>query len=184
MKTERRCRSVNRPVVAAVLAFVVSIAGCGNPPDDQRQAAEWVLSTGGKVRVNCDGQQSLATSDSDLPAGPFVIESIAWDIYPGDENTQVNDGELLRLAKLTELRELDLWAARVTDKGVDALLPLQELRRLQLSQTQITDAGLERLQRLTKLTELGLVGTRVTMAGIRRFQRQVPKCKVINQAEP
>ena len=119
---------------------IVTLAGCSNPPDDQRLAAEWVISTGGKVGVNSQGQQSVATRNRDLPKGPFVIESIAWEIYPGDENSRVTDEDLLRLSKLTELRDLDLWAVRVTDKGIDALL----LAATPSSLKRLLDATLER----------------------------------------
>lgn len=140
-----------------------------------------MLATGGRVGIVSEGQQQQVDATGSLPSGQFVVQSIEWDIYPGDQNTHVADADLSRLASLAELQQLDLWSAQITDQGLVALLPLKKLRRLQLSQTRVTDAGLSTLSALPNLTELGLVGTQVTSDGVRRFQRAHPDCKVIVQ---
>lgn len=141
--------------------------------------ADWVLSTGGSVVVNVDGQSQSIEQEGELPDQPFKLNAVAWDIYPGDRNSQVTDAELQRLTQLTDLRQLDLWAADVTDAGVRSLSAIGSLERLQLSGTRITDASFESLDKLANLRELGLIDVNVSPAAIKRFSQRHPKCNVI-----
>jgi hypothetical protein len=168
-----------RATSGAIALSLFSVWGCTPHSDANRTAAEWVLAAGGKLTVTCNGERFDVDRIGQLPSAPFLVQSIAWDIYPGDRNTQVTDNDLSHLSDLTELRELDLWAADVSDAGIAALMPLINLQRLQLSQTKITDQGLQQLEAMSQLKELGLVGTQVSPGAVRRFRRQRPQCKLI-----
>ncbi len=76
-------------------------------------------------------------------------------------------GEVLRLiGQLSDLRELGLNGAGVTDVDLAHLRSLSKLDKLHLGGTAISDAGLEHLQGLASLRELRIPFTRVTGVGL------------------
>ena len=66
------------------------------------------------------------------------------------------------LARLSQLRCVDLSDTLVTDAGLAQLRHLPDLRGLCLNRTAVTDAGLAKLGCLTHLRDLCLVGTNIT----------------------
>ncbi len=107
---------------------------------------------------------------------------------------KVDNGLLIHIGVLKELRRLDLSNADIDDAGVRhiAHLPLQELWLqstditdasaatlskikslyfLQLNATSLSDAFLENLQPLPELKDLGMRGTLVTNAGMKYLSR-------------
>ena len=66
----------------------------------------------------------------------------------------------------------------LTDDVSKELTRLSQLRNLSLEQAALTDAGLARLKALPGLEELNLKGTKVTAVGIADFQRTLPGVKV------
>jgi hypothetical protein len=164
----------------AVVALLSSLAGCSAPEQDaNRVAAEWVLESGGQVQIAFAGNEVDVRDASDLPAEAFLVRAIAWETYPGDRNPHVTDADLPRIAELTDLRVLDLWATDVTDYGLAHLARLRSLERLQLNETRVTDRGLEHLRGLGNLKQLGLIGTAVTPEGVRRLMRDLRECRVL-----
>lgn len=111
---------------------------------------------------------------------------------------QVTDLGLTKLAKLKNLRRLNLSGARLTPAGLKVLqgLPLERLSlwncaalddsaaevlgsiptlaNLDLSYTAIGDAGLERLAQLPNLKQLYLTETKVTPEAVQAFRRDNP----------
>jgi len=107
---------------------------------------------------------------------------------------QLTDDEV---AKLPELRTLDLARSRVTDKGLAQLRHLDNLRNLNLSSTrvdgsglasfgkaqwlrvlilrntQVSDSALAHLENLQRLEILDLSGTRVTSGAIEHLQEML-----------
>ena len=73
------------------------------------------------------------------------------------EPIRVSDDGLKKLAPLSQLRVLNLYANNISDKGLAHLQHLRELRQLDLSLTAITDAGLAQLSKLAGLTHLDLL---------------------------
>ena len=71
-----------------------------------------------------------------------------------------------RIAKLTDLRVLNLVNTQITDEGVKYIGTLQKLRKLELGRNNITDAGVEHLVGLTNLESLSLANTRVADVGL------------------
>jgi internalin A len=111
---------------------------------------------------------------------------------------QLTDLGIVKLAKLTKLRRLDISGARITPAGLKALtsLPLERLSLwncsglddsaapeyaalpklsiLDLSYTSASDATLKSLAALPNLKFLYLTDTKVTPAGVEAFRKQRP----------
>ena len=77
-----------------------------------------------------------------------------------------DDGLLPCLADLSNLIDLDLSRAPITDCGMIHVGKMTLLRRLDLSRTRISDSGLKQVEPLRNLEALDLSGTRITDAGI------------------
>jgi len=129
-------------------------------PDPDRKAAEWVLSIGGKVRVN-GLTGPLIVTVKDLPAGPFQVFGVCLD-----HNSKVTPAGLASLKGLSNLAHLDLYETLVTDAGLAHLKELTSLGFLGLRGSRVTDAGLVNLKGLSNLTYLDLDGNSVTNTGL------------------
>jgi hypothetical protein len=115
-------------------------------------------------------------------------------LRPTDEKRVLNDAGIVHLAKLKDLRKLDLFFTRITDAGLIHLAKLTNLSELHiipelLSRTEfeqamsngsasftlfhirVTDAGIAHLSTLTNLTTLDLRGTHVSDAGLAHLSR-------------
>jgi Leucine-rich repeat (LRR) protein len=85
---------------------------------------------------------------------------------------------LQELAKRTELTDLSLAGAGVSDLTVANLAGLKGLKRLSLANTGLSDAGLKHLEGLAALEHLDLSGTKVTADGVAALKQALPKCEV------
>ncbi len=92
--------------------------------------------------------------------------AFVYSLGIGDSNA--TDAELVHLTGLTQLKNLSLRKAQITDAGLTRLkgLGLTQLIMLHLDNTPITDAGLVHLTGLTQLRHLGLNNTQITDAGL------------------
>jgi Leucine-rich repeat (LRR) protein len=86
---------------------------------------------------------------------------------------------LQTLAKQTDLAELSLAGAGISDLNVTYLAGLKGLKRLSLANTALSNAGLKPLEALVALEHLDLQGTRVTDAGVAELQKHLPKCHIL-----
>lgn len=84
-----------------------------------------------------------------------------------DAHGQMTDEMLERLSHLEHVVSLKLSNSKaLTDDGIRHLARMPQLRELDLGQTGVTDRGLEVLRHLPNLESLSLVLTRVTDTGI------------------
>jgi ankyrin repeat protein len=84
-----------------------------------------------------------------------------------DAHGQMTDAVLERISALPHLTSLRLGGSKaLTDAGVRHLARMAQLRHLDLSGTQVTDAGLRALRELADLEHVSLAWTHVTDAGI------------------
>jgi Leucine-rich repeat (LRR) protein len=79
---------------------------------------------------------------------------------------KITDAGLIRLKRMTSLKQLFLDDSQITDAGLTHLKTLTDLEELGLANTQVGDAGLAHLKGLNKLNTLDLRGTQVTSAGL------------------
>jgi len=86
-------------------------------------------------------------------------------------NTQISDEGLKHIAKLPNLRKLELGRNGVTDAGMAHVAGLKQLEHLQLSNTRVADKGLMKLSEMPGLTFLDIRRSRVTPAGRDKFEK-------------
>ncbi len=136
-------------------------------PRNDRAAAEWVIRSGGNLRIA--GHPGIVRDAADLPPGDITV--VAVDLM----GTNIDPKDLKRLSDLSELRELLLPAPSFNpgagskldaNDELAALANLHNLEKLWLSlhfltEIHVEDKGLAHLKDLTQLRELRLVQTRV-----------------------
>jgi serine/threonine protein kinase len=151
-------------------------------PDPDRRAAEYVLSLGGKVRINdlesrgwwsgrsgLSGWSDGAVSDArELPRGPFQLTDI--DLHG---NRRVTDESLALFRHTRNLRVVRMtFTSGLTDAGLAHFRNNQRLAVLDLWETKVSAAGLELFKKHAALRDLRLGGTSLTdeeMAFFRDF---------------
>jgi len=128
----------------------------------ERKAAEYVLSIGGRVKVN--DQETAIRALNKLPTDPFCLTAVELA-----SNEQVTD-EGLAVVEKCKLTSLDLTDTRVTDAGLVFFKDCPNLMILRLSGTQVSDGGLATFKDCKKLEELGLLNTQIGDAGVAHFK--------------
>jgi formylglycine-generating enzyme required for sulfatase activity len=108
--------------------------------DPDRRAAEYVLSNGGTVKVNEQGQEIKAAAG--LPREQFRLTHV-WL----SENRRSNDADMANLGGCKNLREIFLGNTNVGDAGLGPLAGLDKLTKLNLTKTKVTAKGVEGLAR-------------------------------------
>jgi len=81
-------------------------------------------------------------------------------------NTNIEDPDLIQIAGLSQLTELDLSETKITGGGLSHLRDLTNLESLTLEKIPVHDSDLKSLQTLTSLQSLNLSDTKVTGTGI------------------
>lgn len=159
---------------ACLLGLFMLLCGCGGggtSGPQSREAAEWVISRGGKLKLA--GRDVLVTQTAALPEeGELRIERIDLN------QTDVRDPGLEKLSQLTRLDYLGLHSTQVTDRGLEHLAGLTTLKQLELSNTQITDKGIEKLFGLQNLEKLYLYNTAITDDGVERLKAHLPNITI------
>ena len=117
------------------------------------------------------GQSGLAADEKPLITNPIVEKAIRKELNkPTGELAEAD------LAKVTLLSLDD--GPKITDADLKELAKLQQLKVLNLGDTEITDAGLKEVAKLQQLTYLNLESTKVTKAGVAELQKALPKCNI------
>ncbi|MCE9568181.1 MAG: leucine-rich repeat protein, partial [Planctomycetes bacterium] len=132
--------------------------------DQDCEAAVWVLSLGGLVRV--DDKPALLKAAADLPPQPFRLTHVELR-----ENKFLTDAGLLNLKNCRSLTSLWLSDTLVTDAGLAAFKDWKTLEWLVLGGCKnVTDQGLTNFKDCKNLTDLWLNETQVTNAGLASFK--------------
>jgi Leucine-rich repeat (LRR) protein len=97
-------------------------------------------------------------------------------------NYWVTDAGLEHLANLTQLKSLEIYPSKITDKGVEKLAHLR-LQNLHLDGSRITDESLRGLEQMP-LFFLWVRNTWVTNEGIQRLRKKIPVAEVLPPALP
>lgn len=98
--------------------------------------------------------------------------------------TKVGDATLELIARMPQLRKLDLRATLVTDAGARWLAAAPRLRELVAAQTSLGDAALAELGKSTSLERLVLWNSAATEAGITALQAARPALAIESGALP
>ena len=79
----------------------------------------------------------------------------------------LNETGTIHLAKLINLKRLNLCATGLTDNALGQLTSLKNLEDLDLTETEITDNGLKYLKGMTKMKKLNLMHVQITGDGLK-----------------
>ena len=133
-------------------------------PKNDRAVAAWILSLGGTVGIRMNGHARDVAGGGSLPGQDFVLEKIFLAERP------LTVGDLARLEKLANLKQLELRYCAVGNEGAAQIGKLSNLSHLVLWRAGLTDAGLVHLAGLGRLNLLCLfANTSVTDAGLPQF---------------
>ncbi len=114
------------------------------------------------------GDKELALLD---PIAPLVV----WvDLA----RSQITDGGIATLSKMTALERLHLENTKVTDAGIAKLGALATLEYLNLYGTKTTDAGIAKLEGAKALRKLYVWQTGVTQNGAKALEGKISGLKV------
>ena len=135
----------SRPfALLSTTCLIVAFNLLGQPSTEAAEnanAAQWVLDLGGRIETNRDGEVVIA----DL------------------QRTFVVDEHLDQLLALPALREIHLGYTKITDLGLERLIPLENVKVLNLRYAEnITDLGIAHLKHWRSLEQLDACGTKVT----------------------
>ncbi|HUG71110.1 MAG TPA: protein kinase [Pirellulaceae bacterium] len=148
---------------AARVAAMEPAPSTTSEPD--RRAAEWVLSIGGSISIQENGQGRPIGAVGDLPRGVFELSIVNLA-----NNQKVSDAGLAHFRGCKNLVELDLRQTQVTDAGLAHVKECKQITSLDLGGTQVSDAGLAHFQGCKNLTYLYLDNKKVSDAGLAHFK--------------
>ncbi|MCY2967131.1 MAG: hypothetical protein NT069_26420 [Planctomycetota bacterium] len=143
-----------------LMVVILGFVPAAKAMDDHAAAIAAITKLGGKVWYDDDRREKVR------------IVSL--------RHCNVTDGDLIHLAKLTDLGSLDLSSTRITDAGLEHLKGLTKLESLAFHNTDVGDVGLELLTDMPKLSFLMLKCTYVTDAGVEKLKRALPACETIS----
>ena len=117
------------------------------------------------VLLVCAGCLSAADPSAWITdaGGVLTREEHGRGLFVDLRGSWVTDSDLTELAKLPDLRRLDLSLTRITDHGMKGLTPVPSLTDLDLSFAEsITDGGLSAIKNWKHLKRLSVRGTKIT----------------------
>jgi len=158
---------LTRCVAVLLRGFLaLGVAGAALPASD---STGWISELGGKVKRD--------------PAGDVVAVDL--------RGTWVYDSQLIELARMPRLEQLDLshtrisdegmlylktapaitdlslfYTEQVTDQGIHAIRDWKHLKRLNVRGTRVSDGALEVISHLTQLEALDIANTQITDNGL------------------
>lgn len=107
---------------------------------------------------------SLVPLQNDLSSLRKLWPDGVWRLHAS--GVRITDDQLVHVAGLTGLEDLDLSDTAITDNGLELLTGLTKLNDLGLRATAITDAGLRHIGRITSIEALTLSNTAITDEGL------------------
>jgi internalin A len=96
--------------------------------------------------------------------------------------TIVSDDGIQAVGTLVQLESLAIRESEITG-NLSAIARLRQLRYLDLSKSNIDDTGLRKLESISTLRVLRLNGTPISSAGVARLRRALPTCEVSSDYE-
>lgn len=163
--------------------------------EEERKAAEYVLSIGGGVRVNY-GKGDIKDKKG-LPERLFRLTGCNLAFTKATDEglvnfkecksltlldlsgTHVGDAGLANFKDCNKFTTLVLSGTQVTDAGLTHFKDCARLTRLSLANTQVSNERLQQIKQFTELKELDLMKTKVTPKGVADLAKALPKCKIV-----
>jgi serine/threonine protein kinase len=143
-------------------------------------AASWVISVGGLLRVEKNGAETFVDRESEIPPGRFRVLDVT--LNTGPKAAAIKDADFTRFAGLPELRTFRLYGIKVTDDAFEFLSATPDLQDLGIADAPVTDAVLAHIAPLGKLTSLQIQGSsQFTGAGLEKLA-SLPVLKLVTFA--
>lgn len=153
----------------------------------QREAVKRLIELDGNPLYDWDVEANGRLVLNPQPPGPALFRSVLGNdffdsvysvdffspfppIYTRAELRSGMGSRMVCLARLSQLRELELEGYPVDDAELASIKGLGQLRKLRLGSTELTDAGLEHLKGLSQLSELRLDFTSITNKGLEHLK--------------
>jgi Leucine-rich repeat (LRR) protein len=148
--------------------FSIALFG-GSFPAGAAESLRWIEDAGGSVTSDAQGRivavdlRASWVTDSDLASLAKLSNLRRLDL----SQTRITDHGLRQLKNAPAIEELDLrYAESITGEGISALKNWKHLKKLDLEGTKITDDTLQHLSGLSSLEALNIGYALVTDAGI------------------
>jgi hypothetical protein len=143
---------------------------------EHREAVDRFKTMGGQVMVDSQGEvyavKLSGTRVTDKQLEPLARMKNLRLLNLDD--TGITDAGLVHVKDLVGLKVLTLCRTRISDSGLVHLANLKELERLRLNDTDTSDAGLEHLKSLKSLKKFQVPRTRITPNGIANLKKEIP----------
>lgn len=148
----------------------------------QEAQAENLVTQFGAIAYHGDHGEVISVDCSNQPINNWMLSVLPrfrhLEILDLWNANGFDDAGLAHLAKLKNLRELNLVNTPITDAGVAHLARLSRLEVLTLSGTEITDDALRQIRHLKNLRTLILEDTEITDSGL-AFLAGLPRLEVV-----
>lgn len=120
---------------------------------DERAIAKAIFAKRGAVRISIDGvnSQKKYTSEKQLPGKPFKIWTVSYE-----QVSNLNSGDAKLLRNLSNLTDISFLATNADDDIADVVSGFSQLKRLNFWSTRISDKGVAKLVRLKNLQNFGV----------------------------
>ena len=123
-------------------------------------AARWVISVGGWVRVDKNGREFVVKSEADIPAGKFGILTVNIEGNGNPKVAGMTADDFTRFSGLKELRTVRLRDIKVGDNALAFLPTTPAVTYLELANLTLTDAVLTHIAPLRDLTDIRIESDR------------------------
>jgi hypothetical protein len=164
-----------------ILTFLVAIASSWfavkmGQATKQKEAVEALVKLGGTVYYDYEVSSSgLSLVGTETTASVWLRKMLGNDFFGNaisfcNPPPKLTDVDLKYLARLKQLKHLDLQGTQVTDSGLEQLKGLSQLLQLNVKGTKVTDAGLEHIEELENLQFIHLAGTQISDAGLEHLE--------------
>ena len=111
--------------------------------------------------------------------GEFTDEGLAKVGRLFFSETDFQNTDFKGLSKYPQLNSLGFSGSpQATDEGIRELAKIKQIKKLNLSGPWITDCTLEELGKLTHLDEINVYQSQVTSEGVAKLKQALPGCKV------
>jgi hypothetical protein len=166
-------RRASGPVVLMLLGAAVAALPYGlNAAFGNRVNTDAVTET--KPAGDGQTEDRLTLTKADPAQYPKVKEKTTWAVIQW-ANPDVTDEHVEWLRGMTELRELDLNTAAITDRSLAVIATLPKLEALRIACPGVTDEGFRtHILPLANLKRLDLTGTKVKLSTAREWTNAQP----------
>jgi hypothetical protein len=134
----------------------------------------------GSVEVPAQGRLQLELRKDERPElGVLGRTEMAAIVSVDASESKITDDDLMLIAALKNLQDLDLTNTSVTNAGLEHLSRVHSLEKLWLDGTKVTDDGLALIKKLPNLKKVSFAHTPVTDSGVLSLKEESKTCQFV-----